>query len=64
MNMELEFLLSQFFSPKQKDVLRKRLNGDELSKTEKEYFYRVVNKRLKALASDNLHEFVKSAVGA
>ena len=64
LSMELEFLLSQFFSPKQKEVLKKRLTGEELSKTEKEYFYRVVNKRLKALANTNLHQFVASAVNS
>lgn len=62
MNMELEVLLSQFFAPKQKEVLKKRLRGEELSKTEREYFYRVVSKRLRALGNENLHQFAKSVV--
>ncbi len=60
MDMELELLLSEFFTSKQKDLLKKRLKGSELSKTEKEYFSRVVNKRLKALSNDHLHDFLKS----
>jgi len=59
MDLELELLLSEFFTSKQKDLLKKRVKGEELSKTEKEYFSRVVNKRLKALANDHLHDFVK-----
>jgi len=62
MDMELELLLSEFFTSKQKDLLKKRLKGSMLSKTEKEYFSRVVNKRLKALSNDHLHDFVKSVV--
>ncbi len=64
MDMEIELLLSEFFTSKQKDLLKKRLEGKELSKTEKEYFSRVVNKRLKALASDHLHDFVKSTASS
>ena len=64
MDMELELLLSQFFTSKQKDLLKKRLSGEKLSKTEREYFSRVVNKRLKALANEDLHQFVHSVVGS
>ncbi len=64
MDMELELLLSEFFTFKQKDLLKKRLRGRELSKTEREYFSRVVNKRLKALSNERLYHFAQSAAGS
>lgn len=60
--LELELLLSEFFTPRQKELLTRRLRGEPFTKTEREYFYRVVRKRLKALASDELHQFARSAV--
>ena len=60
LDMVLELLLSQFFTSKQKDLLKKHAKHEELSKTEREYFSRVVNKRLKALANDQLHQFAYS----
>lgn len=60
--LELELLLSELFTPRQKELLRKRERGEALTKTEKEYFYRVVRKRLKALASDELHQMAKGLV--
>ena len=58
--LELELLLSELFTPRQKELLRKRLQGDPLKKTEREYYYRVVKKRLKALASEELHQMARS----
>lgn len=55
----LELLLSELFTPRQKELLRKRESGQTLTKTEKEYFYRVVKKRLKALASPELHGWAR-----
>ena len=60
MNMELELLLSQFFTSKQKDLLKKHAGHEKLTKTEREYFSRVVNKRLKALANEELYQFTHS----
>jgi len=57
--LELELLLSQFFTPRQKDLLYKREQGNKLTKTEREYFSRVLKKRLQALANDNLHALAK-----
>lgn len=39
-----------------------RLAMTLFTKTEREYFYRVVRKRLKALANEELHQFVRSLV--
>lgn len=51
----LEYALSQVFSPKQKDLFLKKLKGEKLTKTEKEYFSRTVKKKVMALANPALH---------
>src|SRR3989338_2888398 len=53
--MGLEYSLSQVFSPKQKELFLKKLRNEKLTKTEKEYFSRVVKKRVFALANPELH---------
>ena len=54
--LEQELLLSEIFTAKQKALLRKREEGKRFTKTEREYFSRVVKKRLKVLANDELHQ--------
>ncbi len=51
----LEYALSQVFSPKQKELFFKKLKREKLSKTEREYFSRVVKKKALALANAELH---------
>ncbi len=51
----LEFALSEVFSPKQKELFLKKLRNEKLTKTEKEYFSRVVKKKVFALANPELH---------
>lgn len=51
----LEYALSQVFSPKQKELFLKKFRNEKLTKTEKEYFSRVVKKRVLALANPELH---------
>jgi hypothetical protein len=51
----LEYALSQVFSPKQKELFLKKLKGEKLTKTEKEYFSRAVKKKVLALANPELH---------
>ncbi|MCX5702572.1 MAG: hypothetical protein NTW64_06350 [Candidatus Omnitrophica bacterium] len=53
--LSLEYSLSQVFSPKQKELFLKRLKREKLTKTEKEYFSRVVKKKVLALANPELH---------
>ena len=53
--LRLEYLLSQVFSPKQKELFLKKLKREKLTKTEKEYFSRVVKKKTLALANPKLH---------
>jgi len=51
----LAFALSQVFSPKQKELFKKRLEGLPLTKTEQEYYSRSVKKKVVALANAELH---------
>ncbi len=51
----LEAAFVEFFSPKQKELFLKKLKGESLSKTEREYYSRVVRKRILALANASLH---------
>lgn len=57
-----EFALSLLFSPKQKELLYKRLHGQPMTKTEREYFSRVVRKKLQALADPDLHRLAQKAL--
>jgi hypothetical protein len=48
---ELDTSLDRLFSPKQKDLIYKRLNSEGFTKTEREYYSRVVRKKLLAIAN-------------
>jgi len=60
--LELELLLSAFFTVRQKELLKKRVAGKPMTKTEQEYYSRVVKKRLRALADTRLHQMARSLV--
>lgn len=51
----MEYALSQLFSPKQKELFKKKLEGTPLTKTEQEYYSRTVKKKVVALANPELH---------
>jgi hypothetical protein len=55
-DFNLEYSLSQVFSPKQKELFLKKLQREKMSKTEKEYFSRVVKKKVVALANPELNK--------
>jgi hypothetical protein len=57
--MGLEYAMSQVFSPKQKELFFKKLKGEKLTKTEKEYYSRAVKKKVLALANDELHRMAR-----
>lgn len=57
--LSLEYALSQLFSPKQKELFKKKLKGELLNKTEKEYYSRTVKKRVSALANPELHRLAQ-----
>jgi len=53
---ELEFALSQIFSKKQKELFFKKLKGEKLTKTEREYYSSSVRKKVLALSNSDLHK--------
>ena len=58
-DLSLEYALSQVFSPKQKELFFKKVKGDNLTKTEREYFSRTVKKKLLALANPELNRMAQ-----
>jgi hypothetical protein len=59
-SFQLNYYLSTLFSPKQKELVLKKLNGEPLSKTEKEYFSRTVKKKLEALNNSEVRKVAKA----
>ncbi|MBZ0166498.1 MAG: hypothetical protein K8I00_06795, partial [Candidatus Omnitrophica bacterium] len=57
--MSMEYALSQIFPAKQKELFKKRLNREKMTKTEREYYYRVVKKKAQALANPELHRMAQ-----
>lgn len=55
----IEYALSQLFSPKQKELFKKKLEGTPLTKTEQEYYSRTVKKKAVALANPELHHLAR-----
>lgn len=58
-DFSLEYALSQVFSPKQKELFLRRVKGENLNKTEREYFSRTVKKKLFALANPEVSRLAK-----
>ncbi|MGD2097851.1 MAG: hypothetical protein PVG35_09735 [Desulfobacterales bacterium] len=52
---ELDARLDRLFSPKQKDLVFKKLNGKAFTKTEREYYSRVVRKKLLSIADSKVN---------
>ena len=59
-SFQLNYFLSTLFSPKQKELVLKKLNGEPLNKTEKEYFSRTVKKKLEALNDSEVRKVAKA----
>ncbi len=57
-----EYLLSQLLTARQKQLVMKKLYGEKMTKTEREYFSRTVKKKLKALADPDLHRMAQKAL--
>ena len=53
---ELQTCLDRLFSPKQKDLVFKKLRQAPFTKTEREYYSRVVRKKLIAIANHEIFE--------
>ncbi|MBN1363212.1 MAG: hypothetical protein JW976_00255 [Syntrophaceae bacterium] len=60
--LSLEYALSQIFTVRQKEIFLKRLQGRKLTKTEREYFYRVVKKKALALANPDLQRLAEQVI--
>ncbi|MFH2137875.1 MAG: hypothetical protein ABII88_05150 [Candidatus Omnitrophota bacterium] len=60
--LSLEYALSQIFTLKQKEIFLKRLQGKKLTKTEREYFYRIVKKKAIALANIDLQRLAQQVI--
>ena len=58
----VEYALSQVFSPKQKELFFKKLKGEKLSKTKREYYSRAVKKKVMALANPELHRLARNSI--
>jgi len=50
---ELKNSISILFKPKQKDIIFKVLNEEPLTKTEAEYYSRIIKKKLEAITALN-----------
>jgi len=57
--LSLEYALSQAFPPKQKELFLKKLKGEKLTRTEIEYFSRIVKKKALVLAHPELHKLAQ-----
>lgn len=55
----LDSALAELFTPRQRELLMKKLRRERFTKTEKEYFSRVIKKKARALANDELHRLVR-----
>lgn len=55
--------LGELFTDKQRELLLKMLNKESLTKTEREYYSRVVKPRLKALRNPDLQSLASSLLG-
>jgi hypothetical protein len=61
-SFQLNLHLSTLFPPKQKELILKKLKGEALSKTEKEYYSRVVKKKLEALTNNELRKIASTII--
>jgi len=57
-NMEFNISMNILFSPKQKELVFKRLNGEVFSQTEKEYYSRIVKKKIEAILNESVRELL------
>ena len=58
----LDVYLDRLFSPKQKELVLNKRDGRAFTKTEREYYSRIVRKKLEAIASEKLVELARKLV--
>lgn len=59
----LESAIAAIFTPRQRELLLKKVRRAPLTKTEREYYSRVIKKKVVALASEELHSLARRALG-
>ncbi len=52
----LYFTANTLFAPKQKELVLKKDKGETFTRTEREYYSRIVKKKLEALANKEIRE--------
>lgn len=57
-----QYAMSHVFSKKQKELFMKKLKGEQMTKTEREYFSRSVKKKMVALANSDLHKLATKLI--
>lgn len=55
-NYDFEYAMSRIFTKRQKVIFMKKLNNEKMTKTEKEYYSRIIKKKVTALSNKKLHE--------
>jgi len=55
--------LARLFSPRQKDLIFQKLRRETFTKTEREYYSRVVRKKLEALSNREVQQIAESLIG-
>ncbi len=58
----LDVYLDRLFSPKQKELVLNKRDGRVFTKTEREYYSRIVRKKLEAIASEKLVELARNLI--
>jgi hypothetical protein len=58
----LDVYLDRLFSPKQKELVLKKRDGITFTKTEREYYSRIVRKKLEAIANEEVGRIAKNQV--
>jgi hypothetical protein len=58
----LDVFLNRLFSPKQKELVLKKRDDKPFTKTEREYYSRVVRKKLEAIASEKLVNLARQLI--
>jgi len=57
--MDFQYKLDLLFTPRQKQILFKKIFREKLSKTEGEYYSRAIKKKIKVLADDDIHRIAQ-----
>ena len=60
---EVKNLLGRLFSPKQHELILKKLNGETMTKTEREYYSRTSKKKLAAILNGTIQEIARRLCG-